>query len=39
MPWDIFRQVADEMADFCPSARLGFAFTEPLAWCCGGFGA
>jgi MoaA/NifB/PqqE/SkfB family radical SAM enzyme len=32
MPWDIFRQVADEMADFCPSARLGFAFTEPLAW-------
>jgi MoaA/NifB/PqqE/SkfB family radical SAM enzyme len=32
MPWELFLRVADDMADFCPDARLGFAFTEPLAW-------
>lgn len=32
MPIDLFRHIADEIAAFCPSAHLGFAFTEPLAW-------
>ena len=32
MPWDLFQHIADDLADFCPEARLGFAFTEPLAW-------
>lgn len=32
MPWPLFQRIADDMADFCPDARLGFAFTEPLAW-------
>lgn len=32
MPWELFQRVADDMAAFCPEARLGFAFTEPLAW-------
>jgi MoaA/NifB/PqqE/SkfB family radical SAM enzyme len=32
MPWDLFTQTADDMAAYCPDARLGFAFTEPLAW-------
>lgn len=32
MPLDLFRHIADEIATFCPSAHLGFAFTEPLAW-------
>jgi hypothetical protein len=32
MPWDLFRLIADDIAQFCPQARLGFAFTEPLAW-------
>lgn len=32
MPMELFRLVADDMAGFCPDARLGFAFTEPLAW-------
>ncbi|WP_158915266.1 radical SAM protein [Caulobacter sp. S45] len=32
MPIELFRHVVDEMAAFCPTAHLGFAFTEPLAW-------
>ena len=32
MPIDLFRRIVDDMADFCPDARLGLAFTEPLAW-------
>ncbi len=32
MSIDLFRHIADEVAAFCPSAHLGFAFTEPLAW-------
>jgi Fe-coproporphyrin III synthase len=32
MPLDLFQRIADEMAAFCPSAHLAFAFTEPLAW-------
>ena len=32
MPWELFQSIADDMAAFCPEARLGFAFTEPLAW-------
>jgi len=32
MPLELFQRIADEMAIFCPDARLGFAFTEPLAW-------
>jgi MoaA/NifB/PqqE/SkfB family radical SAM enzyme len=32
MPWELFQRIADDMADFCPDAQLGFAFTEPLAW-------
>jgi MoaA/NifB/PqqE/SkfB family radical SAM enzyme len=32
MPIDLFRHIADAAADFCPSAHLAFAFTEPLAW-------
>jgi MoaA/NifB/PqqE/SkfB family radical SAM enzyme len=32
MPWETFERIADDMAEFCPEARLGFAFTEPLAW-------
>lgn len=32
MPLELFRRIADEMADFCPTAHLAFSFTEPLAW-------
>lgn len=32
MPIDLFRRIADSVADFCPNAHLAFAFTEPLAW-------
>lgn len=32
MPWELFQSIADDMASFCPDARMGFAFTEPLAW-------
>lgn len=32
MPWELFQRIADDVADFSPEARLGFAFTEPLAW-------
>ena len=32
MPIDLFEHIAGEIAAFCPSAHLGFAFTEPLAW-------
>ena len=32
MPIDLFRHIADEINAFCPTAHLGFAFTEPLAW-------
>lgn len=32
MPLELFHRIADDMAAFCPDARMGFAFTEPLAW-------
>jgi MoaA/NifB/PqqE/SkfB family radical SAM enzyme len=32
MSLDLFRHITDEIRSFCPSAHLGFAFTEPLAW-------
>lgn len=32
MPLELFHQIADDMAAFCPEAHMGFAFTEPLAW-------
>ena len=32
MPIELFRHIADAVVDFCPDARLAFAFTEPLAW-------
>ena len=32
MPIDLFRHIADEVAEFCPTAQLAFVFTEPLAW-------
>ena len=32
MPIELFGHIAGEIAAFCPSAHLGFAFTEPLAW-------
>jgi MoaA/NifB/PqqE/SkfB family radical SAM enzyme len=32
MPFDLFRQVADQTAAFWPDARMGFVYTEPLAW-------
>jgi Fe-coproporphyrin III synthase len=32
MPLPLFRRIADEVAHTWPSARLGFAYTEPLAW-------
>lgn len=32
MPWVLFEHIVDEMKRFTPHAKLGFAFTEPLAW-------
>lgn len=32
MPLDLFRRIVDEVASTWPSARLGIAYTEPLAW-------
>src|ERR1700744_3864740 len=32
MPMTLFRRIAQETAEFYPAAKLGFAFTEPLAW-------
>jgi MoaA/NifB/PqqE/SkfB family radical SAM enzyme len=32
MPFELFRRIADEMAEYCPTAHLAFSFTEPLAW-------
>ena len=32
MPVEVFRTVADQTAAFWPDARLGFVYTEPLAW-------
>ncbi len=32
MPLELFRQIADQVAEVYPTAKLAFAFTEPLAW-------
>ncbi len=32
MPLELFTRIADQTAQFFPAAKLGFAFTEPLAW-------
>lgn len=32
MPMELFEKIVDEMADYCPDAKLGYAFTEPLVY-------
>ena len=32
MPIELFKKVVDEMSEFCPGAKLGYAFTEPLVY-------
>lgn len=32
MPFELFARIADQTARYYPEAKLGFAFTEPLAW-------
>jgi Fe-coproporphyrin III synthase len=32
MPLELFEKIADQTQRYFPNAKLGFAFTEPLAW-------
>lgn len=32
MPLDLFKKIADQTASYFPSAKLGYAFTEPLVY-------
>lgn len=32
MPLDLFKKIADQTASYYPSAKLGYAFTEPLVY-------
>ncbi len=32
MPLDLFKRIVDQMVDYCPKAKIGYAFTEPLVY-------
>lgn len=32
MPWDLYEEILDKLVAFSPRIKLGFAYTEPLAW-------